>query len=383
MFKYDKKYYLDKVISSSPDISLIFKKKKPTLIFGAARLGQAILTILRKNRIKVVFFIDNNPKLKGKLISGVPVAPLNKIPTYYRSNPVIIASIPYIKEMYRLLTHRRYRHIYTIFHLTLAKPRIFFNQAYYRLFADLFVKKNQVKIKKAYSLLADQKSRHVFEYLIKFRLKGNYDYFNQIKSSAKLFQEKDFMQLGRNEVFVDCGAYDGDTVNLFRETVAKKYQQIYAFEPDRLNFQRLRQMIKKKKIGNIVFEQKGVFKNSGRLQFIENGAFDSYIPQGKTILKTKDSGYSRFIPVVKLDEYFSNKPPPTLIKMDIEGAELEALKGAKNLVKKYRPKLAICVYHRPADLWEVILLIKSFNKKYRFYLRHYTDNISETICYAL
>jgi hypothetical protein len=73
---------------------------------------------------------------------------------------------------------------------------------------------------------------------------------------------------------------------------------------------------------------------------------------------------------------------PTFIKMDIEGAEVEALKGAENTIKAYLPQLAICVYHRLSDIWEIPLLIKSFYEGYKFYLRSYNFMGLETVLYA-
>ena len=69
--------------------------------------------------------------------------------------------------------------------------------------------------------------------------------------------------------------------------------------------------------------------------------------------------------------------------MDIEGFELNALEGAKDTIKKYRPKLAICLYHKPQDLWEIPLFIKSIDSNYKIFIRHHTDLLNETVCYAI
>jgi hypothetical protein len=69
--------------------------------------------------------------------------------------------------------------------------------------------------------------------------------------------------------------------------------------------------------------------------------------------------------------------------MDIEGAELEAIKGAKRIIEEQKPKLAICVYHKPEDIWELPELILSYNKEYKFYIRHYSYKDNETVLYAV
>ena len=73
----------------------------------------------------------------------------------------------------------------------------------------------------------------------------------------------------------------------------------------------------------------------------------------------------------------------TYIVIDIEGAEHNALLGARQTIARWKPKMAVCVYHRREDLFDVPLLLKSFAPTYKFYLRHYTSNQTETVLYAV
>ena len=73
----------------------------------------------------------------------------------------------------------------------------------------------------------------------------------------------------------------------------------------------------------------------------------------------------------------------TFIKMDIEGSELSALKGGGGTIRKYRPKLAICTYHKPEDMWEIPEYVLSLHEDYRLYFRHYNYSRTETVMYAL
>ena len=83
---------------------------------------------------------------------------------------------------------------------------------------------------------------------------------------------------------------------------------------------------------------------------------------------------------VALDDFLSEKP--TLIKMDIEGFELDALKGAQNIIRSYKPKLAICIYHKPEDIFEIIHYIRSLEPQYKFKVKHHSGCIWETVLYA-
>jgi hypothetical protein len=86
--------------------------------------------------------------------------------------------------------------------------------------------------------------------------------------------------------------------------------------------------------------------------------------------------------VTTIDELLKGGPA-TFIKMDIEGAELVALKGAKQTIKKYKPKLAVCVYHKPLDIVEIPLYLKKLVPEYKLFLRHYSDFGFDTIRYAV
>ncbi len=110
------------------------------------------------------------------------------------------------------------------------------------------------------------------------------------------------------------------------------------------------------------------------LSFSGNGHGDSRIVQGNV-------GEAISCKVISLDSFLPGKV--TFVKMDVEGAELEALKGSRKVIVQYRPKLAICVYHKKADLIEIPLFIKSLVPEYRLYIRHYGNSMCETVLYAV
>ena len=85
--------------------------------------------------------------------------------------------------------------------------------------------------------------------------------------------------------------------------------------------------------------------------------------------------------VVSLDSCITDKV--TFIKMDIEGAELNALKGSREIIKKYKPRLAVSVYHKKEDLIEIPLYIKELVPEYKLYIRHYSNAAIETVLYAV
>lgn len=115
----------------------------------------------------------------------------------------------------------------------------------------------------------------------------------------------------------------------------------------------------------------GVYDDNGKLYFSSNSSSTKV---------SKDGDIE--VDVIKLDDFFKTHEKPTFIKMDIEGAELAALRGCADTIREYKPKLAICVYHKPEDIFEIPEYILSLNPDYKMWLRHYTNLINETVLYC-
>ena len=187
--------------------------------------------------------------------------------------------------------------------------------------------------------------------------------------SKKQYFDLEFLPHDKDEVFVDCGCLDGMTSKSFINWSREEYEQIYAFEPDPAQTKKCITALSNEKA--IVYEV-GVWDKKEELRF--NGFLEgsSYIA----------SGGEQVIFADRLDDVLNNKRV-TFIKMDIEGAELKALKGAERLIKNNKPKLAISIYHKPEDIYDIPLLLLEINPDYVFYIRHYSVSASETVLYAI
>lgn len=184
-----------------------------------------------------------------------------------------------------------------------------------------------------------------------------------------------YLTYEKNEVFVDGGSCDGMSSVRFVEQCNGKYDKIYCFEPDRKNIERLMNNFKSRNIKDFEIIDKGLWDERKELIFAANGAANSHI--------TETSGdNAEKIEVISLDEMLRGQRV-SFIKMDIEGAEYKALQGAKRTISEYKPKLAICVYHKPEDIWELPGLVLDIRPDYKLYFRHYSSRSIETIMYAL
>ena len=187
---------------------------------------------------------------------------------------------------------------------------------------------------------------------------------------------EDFVQYDEGEAFVDAGVLDLYTSFRFAEECKKRHisnYKIYAFEPDSISYERCITIKEQHPEIDITLVNKGLWSSDTILHFQETGRGNAKVAE--------EAGGSDQISVVSLDSYIKEKV--TFIKMDIEGAEMEALKGCQNTIKKYRPKLAISVYHKKEDIIEIPMYIMNLVPDYHYYLRHYSSNHAETVLYAL
>ncbi len=249
-----------------------------------------------------------------------------------------------------------------IFACDCAKYDNFENQNY--SYKEVAEKKNEFQW--LYQRLEDQKSRDTFLSYLNQRISGNYKYAEELFDPDHYFA-KDIILLNK-EVFVDCGAYIGDTIQELLKL--DNPQRVYAIEPDEKNFCTMQEVFCKD--NRIICINKGAYSKADVLHFAGNNSDASKISSSGNVEIQVDS----------IDNIMAGEPA-TFIKMDIEGAELEALKGAANTIKNYHPTLAISAYHRFEDLFTLPQLIHSLYPNYKFYLRRHSHLTHELVLYAV
>lgn len=183
--------------------------------------------------------------------------------------------------------------------------------------------------------------------------------------------DEEIIKFSSNEIFVDGGALNLDTSRILLEKCST-VDKIYAFEPDKNNYEKCLQVKETENLKQVEIFNLGLFNQKDVLSFDQFDNGSSHI---------SCSGKSK-IDVVALDEVLFDKTI-TFIKMDIEGAELNALNGAANIIKRNRPKLAISIYHNPNHMIDIPLYLKTLIPDYNLYIRHYSIYPQETILYAI
>lgn len=189
---------------------------------------------------------------------------------------------------------------------------------------------------------------------------------------AQYFGE-DFISPEEGEVFIDGGCFDCSTDKAFIKWCQGKYRKIYAFEPDDENYKKCLVKCKEENIADIEIYNKGLWDCETELSFASDGSAGSRIGEnGENIIK---------IATTVIDNVVDGKV--SFIKLDVEGAELKALQGAAQTIRANHPKLAICIYHKPEDVVEILEYILSLYDGYKLYIRHYRMNPCETVVYGV
>lgn len=236
---------------------------------------------------------------------------------------------------------------------------------------DFYNKEND-RVMKVKSYLSDDNSRDTYQKIINMRQYyrkediPQFNYFNQ-------YFPKKYIHFSnmKDEVFVDCGAFNGDTLRSFISH-CPNYKAIVAFEPDSGNVLKLKNNLKKRK--NISFIEAGCSDNNG------TAFFDCEESSGGSKIVADDTGTK--INLVTIDSIPDCKNA-TFIKMDIEGAEMSALRGGSETIKRNHPKLAICLYHSNEDMIRIPEYIHELVPEYKLYVCAHTMGIAETVLYAI
>lgn len=224
------------------------------------------------------------------------------------------------------------------------------------LFCEEYLKQNKERFEWVYSRLADRLSRKTFENIINYKLSGKIDYLFECEAEKAEPFEK-ILKLSNKETFLDLGAYNGDTVADFIGRVSD-WEKIIAVEPDIKSFKKL--ALSTENMKNIDC------KNVAISDFCGMGSFSMQGGRNSTA-----SGNKNEVMFETIDSICENTPP-TYIKMDLEGEELKAIKGAENVILNHKPKMLVSCYHRTDDLFAIPEAVFKIRDDYKLYMRHFS-----------
>lgn len=235
-----------------------------------------------------------------------------------------------------------------------------------------FIWEHIAELESIYAFLADEKSRKVFRNILNFKINHNMELLEEIYDPLeRQYFDKDLIYYSSDNIFLDCGSYIGDTIEYYKKWSQNIFSKVYAIEADIENFRILDEKFKSDK--RVYPLNIGVWDKLCDISFDNLGSGSGYISEaGKAVIHAD-----------KIDSIVGNDRID-FIKMDIEGAEYNALIGARDTIKRVHPRLMISAYHKQDDFIRIPLLIKSLCPDYKIYFRHYRKmSVQETVCYAL
>jgi FkbM family methyltransferase len=357
---------------------LIGEAGQNVLLYGAGNLGRRTLEGLRRVGAAPLAFVDASPAAQGSEIDGVTVlSPAAAAQKFGATAAFVVAvwspSRPNaIAEISRALRDHGVRSISPFVPLFWRYAEEFL--PYFSLDLPHHIFERAEAVQDAFAVFHDATSREQFLLQLSYLLSTMDSFDLPRKGAGGSYFPSDLVMLSSAEVFVDCGAYDGDSIASFLETTRSRFKSIIAFEPDPHAATRLTEFVARQpgEIQNrIRVHESAVGSAAGSMQFDGGGTPGSRESAVGTLTVER----------VTLDHVL-REDVPTFIKMDIEGAEEDALLGATETIRAHRPILAVCVYHLQTDLYRLPTLISRLAPEYSLFLRRQGDD-GDLVCFAV
>jgi FkbM family methyltransferase len=361
----------EKILSSVPLYNI---DDHTVVVFGAGNTSLLYQKCFEREGIHPAYYIDNSKVKQETVFQGVSVISLEKLvslqKTFNKPLLVLICSTEITVCNQIQLQLQKYGLSYTT--------------------VDAFVfKKNADMVKAVYDSLADDFSREVYIRLVESRV-NNSAVPESMVSNEQYFSLSQFVERSEKEIFVDLGAYVGDTVEKYINKKSGVFRKIYAFEPDTMNFSALKQRSARLKNewgfsdhkltlinGGVGSKTERIYLSTSPINNAENNFSSARL--GVTLTSDRTDGTE--ITVYAVDDYFKEQKV-SFIKADIESYELDMLYGAESVIKRDKPLLAVCIYHNASDMYSIPLFIKKLCKDYIIKIRQYSYKFDETLLYA-
>lgn len=331
-------------------------------IGNTALLYQEGLKRLEKKNFFIFGYSDNNmEKLNGeKEFCGKPVATIDELLEE--------------KDVYMLICTPQPKAVEAIGRQLneLRIPNIHIDEAIFKLHAD--------ELMECYDALDDTDSRNIYSQLVLCRMKGHYPKNLKVDKN-QYFTIDRFCNHNEKEVFIDCGAFVGDTVERYIWNKGGVFGKVIALEPDKDSYKALAcriERLKKEwnlKENSIETILAGVGENNRGGVFVRDET-----NRGLGSMFVENASEGEVSNIYSIDKRIEEKFD--FLKADIESYEYQMLMGAKESIKKNKPLLAICIYHNAVDFYSILLLIKTIEPDYKFAIRHHTNVLSDTVLYA-
>ena len=350
-------------------------------VYGFGSFGRSIARLMIEKNLHVKYVIDQDIKYSGfKYDIGELSINVRSIDEADLEDTIIIGihnTKTDIKEVYNILVNRGFKKIMTPVQLMQDFKEQSINFENYWLDSNFDLSNQSENINDLKEKLYDADSKRLLDKIVSYRTQGTIDDSPIPDPVEQQYFPVEIEKYARNNLrILDCGAFPGEIIT---NALKNGYllDEVVMFEPDLKNHQEMNNLLSKESFSNIISLPFAVFSETKKIKFQENlgtsSKIDSRVEENKSVTTE--------ILAVALDDIFLNFSP-NLLKMDIEGAELEALYGSKKILEKYRPDLAISIYHKPTDIYTIFEFLRDLKLDYNFSIRTYGHQTFDTILYA-
>jgi len=347
------------------------------VLYGAGNLGRRVLRGLRKNGLDAVAFADANPALRGQRIDGISVFSPEDVVRKYGGNAAFVVCVWHpdlhsgVQDIMDQLAAMGAARVLPFVYLFWKHADSFLSHYFWELPSKYLAQ--HAAIRRAYESFDEETSRVQFIADLELRIRACFGGRPSLRTDKQYFPNELF-RLSPDECFVDCGAYDGDTIKEFAAESRGRFRRIIAFEADPDNFSRLNDYVATQPdlCERVRIHQAAVGRTAGSLRFAATASSNASVSSsGDTVVNC-----------VALDDVLGDASP-SMIKMDIEGSELDALQGAAHVIGAHGPVLAICLYHCPEHLWSLPLWMRRAEPESRLYFRSHAVDGFDSVCYGV
>ena len=341
-------------------------------IYGCGKTGFLLYALCKKFNVPIYAFVVDDAWYTVQKIDNISVMKSSEFYSLVAKRDFVWICIDNIVQVNRISDNLKARCseiFHCVFPLSAYRSNIYLDYSFY--------KKNKLKYLETYKKLSDSISKKVFNAFLSGCICGNPRRINNTIHNTRERQYFCDLTLHKHITsFLDIGAYTGDTIGDVLKIYNGIIRNIICFEPDQENLKQLHNTVEGyKELCNFHIVEKGAWSDKETLYFV---------PDAEGSAVTQNAGVYK-IEVDSIDNVLDSYPtiPVDFIKMDIEGSELCALIGAEKTIRKFRPILAICVYHKPEDLYSIPEFITDLGLGYKFYLRNHGLNLRELVLYAI
>lgn len=329
------------------------KTAKPILIYGRGNAAETIAAELEKRGKEPAGFFSSDGFVRDKTFLGYPVTSFEEAQARFGPDCIVLLAFgTHREDVLQTILRVAERTEFYAPDLPVAGGRLF-DKAYYA--------SHRRQMQEAFETLADDQSRRVFRNVISYKLSGQISYLLDCDTPAE--ENWRLLAPSPDRTFVDLGAYTGDTVSFYLQMLGSAENGntaadplILAVEPEPRNFRKLQETVADLGLTRCRCVQAVIGDHAGTAQIAKGGG------RGSRSAKTAT------VSAETLDHLLDGRPAH-IVKIDVEGAESAAIRGAAETIKKHRPAMLVSAYHRTDDLWSLPLQVLALCPDYQVFLR--------------